>query len=73
MHTVGVEGAGHLLADQLTHALTGYRTGQPGQNPSERQRVVGGPAAQTVDRRGGQPLFHQLMVEQLVPADAFEV
>ena len=73
MQTVGVEGTGHLLADQLTHALTCHRTGQPGQQPSVRQRVVGGPAAQMVDRRGGQPLLHQLVVQQLVLADTLQV
>ena len=73
MQTVGVEGTGHLLADQLTHALTRHRTGQPGQQPSVRQRVVGGPTTQMVDRRGGQPLLHQLVIQQLVLADTLQV
>ena len=73
VQSVGVERTGHLFADQLPHALTRHRTGQPGQNPSVGQRVVGGPTTQMVDRRGGQPLLHQLVVQQLVPADALEV
>jgi len=26
-----------------------------------------------VDRRGGQPLLHQLVIQEVVPADTFEV
>jgi hypothetical protein len=73
VQAVGVEGTGYLLADQLTHALTCHRAGQPGQQPSVCQCVVGGPAAQKVDRRGGQPLLHQLVVQQLLLADTLQV
>ena len=73
MQTVGVEGTGHLVADQLTHALTGHRAGQPGQQPAVRKRVVGGPATQMVDRRGGQPLLHQMVIQQFVLADSLQM
>ncbi len=73
MQAVGVEGTGHLFADQLTHALTRHRTRQPRQDPSVGQRVVGGPTAQMVDRGGGQLLLHQLVIQQLVLADALQV
>jgi hypothetical protein len=73
VQTVGAEGTGHLVADQLAHAQTRHRTGQSGQQPSVRQRVVGGPTTQTVDRRGGQPLLHELVIQQVVLADALQV
>ena len=73
MQAVGVEGTVHLFADQFPHALARHRASQPRQEPSVCQRVVRGPPAQMVDRRRGQPLLHQLMVQQFVLPDALQV
>ena len=73
VQAVGVERLRDLDAEELTHAHTRHGPGEPGENPSVRQRVVGRPAPLAIGRRRGEALLHQQVIEQFFLGHALEM
>ena len=73
MQAIRVERLRDLDAEELTHAHTRHGAGEPGENPSIRQRVVGRPAPLAIGRSRGEALFHQQVIEQFFLGHALEM